>query len=62
MLVGLGDPGIDRGEAFLRKQATGLHEAGVGFVVSTVAFVVVSLLTRPPQDADRLLEAMEPDA
>ena len=33
---------------------------GVGFVVSTLAFVLVSLLTRPPRDADRLLEAMEP--
>ena len=44
------------------KAATGIHEAVVGFALSTVAFVVVSLATRPPADVDGLLEAMEPDA
>ena len=44
------------------KQATGIHEAVTGFVVSTLAFVVVSLATRPPPDAQALLDAMEPEA
>jgi len=43
------------------KKATGIHEAVVGFVLSTAAFVVVSLLTRPPAGADELLVDMRGD-
>lgn len=41
------------------KRSTGLHEAVAGFVLSTAAFVVASLLTSPPAGAQALLADME---
>lgn len=42
------------------KAATGLHEIVPAFALSTVLMIVVSLLSRPPEDADELMKAMEP--
>jgi len=42
------------------KKSTGLHEILPAFLISTFLMIVVSLLTKPPVDAEQLLSDMEP--
>jgi sodium/proline symporter len=42
------------------KKSTGLHEIVPAFLLSTLLMIIVSLLTRPPADADEMLESMKP--
>ncbi len=42
------------------KKTTGLHEIIPAFLLSTALMILISLFSKPPVDADRLMKDMEP--